>query len=59
MSCVKSNLLLPASQALQQQTEAVAKLGNVLKRDIRDLEIMQTEDTDMAEDTVGRRALKI
>ncbi|KAF8690719.1 hypothetical protein HU200_041097 [Digitaria exilis] len=46
-------------EALQQQTEAVAKLGNVLKRDIRDLEIMQTEDTDMAEDTVGRRALKI
>ncbi|RCV10388.1 hypothetical protein SEVIR_2G113900v4 [Setaria viridis] len=46
-------------EALQQQTEAVAKLGNVLKRDIRDLEIIQSEDTDMAEDSVGRRALKI
>ncbi|CAN6223011.1 unnamed protein product [Urochloa humidicola] len=46
-------------EALQQQTEAVAKLGNVLKRDIRDLEIIQSEDTDMAEDSVGRRALKM
>ncbi|KAI5013586.1 hypothetical protein ZWY2020_037099 [Hordeum vulgare] len=27
-------------EALQQQTEAVAKLGNVLKRDTRDVEIM-------------------
>ncbi|XP_062189726.1 nuclear pore complex protein NUP54-like isoform X1 [Phragmites australis] len=46
-------------EALQQQTEAVAKLGNVLKRDIRDLEIMQSEDNDMAEDSVGRRVLKM
>ncbi|EER96247.1 hypothetical protein BDA96_02G116300 [Sorghum bicolor] len=46
-------------EALQLQTEAVAKLGNVLKRDIRDLEIIQSEDTDMAEDSVGRRAQKI
>jgi len=50
---------LPTSQALQLQTEAVAKLGNVLKRDIRDVEIIQSEDTDMAEDCVGRRAQKI
>ncbi|PWZ14766.1 Nuclear pore complex protein NUP54 [Zea mays] len=46
-------------EALQQQTEAVAKLGNVLKRDIRDMEIIQSEGTDMAEDNVGRRAQKI
>ncbi|KAL6639488.1 hypothetical protein ACP70R_023218 [Stipagrostis hirtigluma subsp. patula] len=46
-------------EALQQQTEAVAKLGNVLKRDTRDLEIMHSEDTDMALDVVGRRALKM
>ncbi|CAN6165874.1 unnamed protein product [Urochloa humidicola] len=46
-------------EALQQQTEAVAKLGNVLKRDIRDLEIIQSEDTVMTEDSVGRRALKM
>ncbi|CAN6203629.1 unnamed protein product [Urochloa humidicola] len=44
---------------LQQHTEAVAKLGNVLKRDIRDLEIIQSEDTDMGEDSVGRRALRM
>jgi nuclear pore complex protein Nup54 len=46
-------------EALQQQTEAVAKLGNVMKRDTRDLEIIPSEDTDMAEDSVGRRALKM
>jgi len=46
-------------ETLQQQTEAIAKLGNVLKRDIRDLEIIQSNDTDMAEDSVGGRALKI
>ncbi|KAL6611387.1 hypothetical protein ACP70R_039315 [Stipagrostis hirtigluma subsp. patula] len=46
-------------EALQQQTEAVAKLGNVLKRDTRDLEIMHSEDTDMVLDGVGRRALKM
>uniref|UniRef100_A0A0E0IUG9 Nucleoporin Nup54 alpha-helical domain-containing protein n=1 Tax=Oryza nivara TaxID=4536 RepID=A0A0E0IUG9_ORYNI len=46
-------------EALQQQTEAVAKLGNVMKRDTRDLEIILSEDTDMAEDSVGRRALKM
>ncbi|XP_054786040.1 nuclear pore complex protein NUP54 [Prosopis cineraria] len=32
-------------EVLQQQTEAIAKLGNVLKRDIRDMEIMMAEDT--------------
>ncbi|KAL6871580.1 hypothetical protein ACP4OV_014409 [Aristida adscensionis] len=46
-------------EALQQQTEAIAKLGNVLKRDTRDLEIMHSEDTDMSEDSVGRRGLKM
>ena len=33
-------------QILQQQTEAIAKLASVLKRDIRDMEIMVSEDTD-------------
>ncbi|KAL5198736.1 hypothetical protein ABZP36_002248 [Zizania latifolia] len=46
-------------EALQQQTNAVAKLGNVMKRDTRDLEIILSEDTDMADDSVGRRALKM
>lgn len=31
-------------EVLQQQTEAIARLGNVLKRDIRDMEIMMTEE---------------
>jgi nuclear pore complex protein Nup54 len=30
-----------------------------MKRDTRDLEIILSEDTDMAEDSVGRRALKM
>lgn len=33
-------------QVLQQQTEAIARLGNVLKRDIRDMEIIMAEDPD-------------
>ncbi|CAM0877322.1 unnamed protein product [Alopecurus aequalis] len=43
-------------ETLQQQTEAVSKLGNVLKRDTRDVEIVLSEDTDMAEESAGRRA---
>lgn len=37
-------------QVLQQQTEAIARLGNVLKRDIRDMEIIMAEDSQMTED---------
>ena len=37
-------------QVLQQQTEAIARLGNVLKRDMRDMEIIMAEDTDMIDD---------
>ncbi|GAB4829341.1 Nuclear pore complex protein Nup54 [Ancistrocladus abbreviatus] len=33
-------------EVLQQQTEAIARLGNVLKRDIRDMEIIMAEDTE-------------
>ncbi|KAE8688175.1 Nuclear pore complex protein NUP54 [Hibiscus syriacus] len=36
-------------EVLQQQTEAIARLGNVLKRDIRDMEIIMAEDTDMTD----------
>ncbi|KAI4385296.1 hypothetical protein MLD38_003340 [Melastoma candidum] len=43
--------LADLQEVLQQQTEAIARLGNVLKRDIRDMEIMMAEDTDMTEDT--------
>lgn len=38
------------AQVLQQQTEAVARLGSVLKRDIRDMQIIMAEDTEMTED---------
>lgn len=42
-------MLLSFSQVLQQQTEAIARLGNVLKRDARDMEIIMSEDTEMTE----------
>ncbi|KAK6241877.1 hypothetical protein SCA6_007266 [Theobroma cacao] len=42
--------LAEMQEVLQQQTEAIARLGNVLKRDIRDMEIIMAEDTDMTED---------
>ncbi|CAL5413181.1 unnamed protein product [Camellia sinensis] len=32
-----------------QETEAIARLGNVLKRDIRDMEIIMAEDKEMTE----------
>lgn len=35
-------------QVLQQQTEAIARLGTVLKRDVRDMEIIMAEDTQRA-----------
>ncbi|KAL9401271.1 hypothetical protein Peur_005120 [Populus x canadensis] len=41
--------LADMQEVLQQQTEAIAKLGNVLKRDIRDMEIMMAEGTEMTE----------
>lgn len=37
-------------QVLQQQTQAIARVGNVLKRDVRDMEIMMAEDREMTED---------
>ncbi|CAL5378065.1 unnamed protein product [Camellia sinensis] len=36
-------------EVLQQQTEAIARLGNVLKRDIRDTEIIMAEDKEITE----------
>ncbi|KDP26787.1 hypothetical protein JCGZ_17945 [Jatropha curcas] len=42
--------LADMQEVLQQQTEAIARLGNVLKRDMRDMEIMMAEDTEMAKD---------
>ncbi|RYR17015.1 hypothetical protein Ahy_B03g061826 [Arachis hypogaea] len=37
--------LADLQEVLQQQTEAIGRLGSVLKRDIRDMEIMMAEDT--------------
>ncbi|KAJ4834052.1 Nuclear pore complex protein Nup54 [Turnera subulata] len=39
--------LADMQEVLQQQTEAIARLGNLLKRDARDMEIMMAEDTEM------------
>ncbi|XP_050375168.1 nuclear pore complex protein NUP54 [Argentina anserina] len=38
--------LADMQEVLQQQTEAISRLGNVLKRDIRDLEIIMAEEPD-------------
>ncbi|KAG8365912.1 hypothetical protein BUALT_Bualt17G0021300 [Buddleja alternifolia] len=42
--------LADMQEVLQKQTEAIARLGNVLKRDMRDMEIIMAEDTEMNED---------
>ncbi|XP_010556161.1 PREDICTED: nuclear pore complex protein NUP54 [Tarenaya hassleriana] len=42
--------LIDMQEVLQQQTDAIARLGNVLKRDMRDMEIIMAEDTEMSED---------
>ncbi|XP_011041512.1 PREDICTED: nuclear pore complex protein NUP54 [Populus euphratica] len=42
---IQEESLADMQEVLQQQTEAIARLGNVLKRDIRDMEIMMAEDT--------------
>ncbi|CAN0896146.1 Nuclear pore complex protein NUP54 [Linum grandiflorum] len=41
--------LVDMQEVLQQQTEAIARLGSVLKRDIRDMEIIMAEDTVMTD----------
>ncbi|XP_037477205.1 nuclear pore complex protein NUP54-like isoform X1 [Triticum dicoccoides] len=64
--CASGPIYIPSSTKVDKQnvtelleTEAVAKLGNVLKRDTRDVEIVLSEDTDMEEDSSGRRAFKM
>lgn len=42
--------LADMQEVLQQQTEAIARLGNVLKRDVRDMEIIMAEDKEMTDD---------
>ncbi|XP_057776939.1 nuclear pore complex protein NUP54 [Salvia miltiorrhiza] len=41
--------LADMQEVLQRQTEAIARLGNVLKRDVRDMEIIMAEDTEMTQ----------
>ncbi|KAL0357779.1 UNVERIFIED_CONTAM: Nuclear pore complex protein [Sesamum calycinum] len=41
--------LADMQEVLQRQTEAIARLGNVLKRDMRDTEIIMAEDTEMSD----------
>ncbi|KAK9292388.1 hypothetical protein L1049_020355 [Liquidambar formosana] len=44
---IQEQSLADMQEVLQQQTQAIARLGNVLKRDIRDMEIIMDEDTEM------------
>ncbi|KAF3334389.1 Nuclear pore complex protein NUP54 [Carex littledalei] len=44
---VDEQSLFDLQEVLLQQTEAVAKLGNVLKRDARDLEIIQSDNKEI------------
>ncbi|ONI30053.1 hypothetical protein PRUPE_1G228700 [Prunus persica] len=44
--------LADMQEVLQQQTEAIARLGNVLKRDIRDMEIIMAEETETTENMI-------
>ncbi|XP_022998033.1 nuclear pore complex protein NUP54-like [Cucurbita maxima] len=42
--------LADMQEVLQQQTEAIARLGTVLKRDVRDMKIIMAEDKEMTDD---------
>ncbi|KAK2969282.1 hypothetical protein RJ640_030823 [Escallonia rubra] len=42
--------LADMQEVLQQQTEAISRLANVLKRDTRDMEIIMAEDTQKSDD---------
>uniref|UniRef100_A0A7N0UUF7 Nucleoporin Nup54 alpha-helical domain-containing protein n=1 Tax=Kalanchoe fedtschenkoi TaxID=63787 RepID=A0A7N0UUF7_KALFE len=46
---IQEESLADMQEVLQQQTEAIARLGSVLKRDMRDVEIIMSEDTEIAD----------
>ncbi|KAK9117521.1 hypothetical protein Sjap_016468 [Stephania japonica] len=46
---INEESLVDLQEVLQQQTEAIARMGTVLKRDIRDMEIIMAEDADIVE----------
>lgn len=50
--------LLEMQEVLQQETEAIARLANVLKKDTRDMEIIMSEGTIMVEDGVEKNPFK-
>ncbi|EPS71949.1 hypothetical protein M569_02807, partial [Genlisea aurea] len=43
---IQEQSLADMQEVLQRQTEAIARLGSVLKRDVRDLEIIMAEDAE-------------
>ncbi|XP_074263735.1 nuclear pore complex protein NUP54-like [Silene latifolia] len=47
---IQERSLADMQEVLQQQTDAMARVGNVLKRDIQDMEIIMSEDGEMIED---------
>ena len=59
-SCFNSSnvCVIMVEQVLQQETEAIVRLANVLKKDTRDVEIIMSEGTEDMEDGVERKTLK-
>ena len=49
MARIELIMLSCLSQVLQQQTEAISRLATVLKKDMRDIDIILTEDTEMVD----------
>lgn len=46
---IDNQSLTEMHKVLQQQTEAISRLATVLKRDMRDIDIIHTEDTEMVD----------
>ncbi|KAK9108456.1 hypothetical protein Syun_024467 [Stephania yunnanensis] len=56
---INEQSLVDLQEVLQQQTEAIARMGTVLKRDIRDMEIIMAEDADILENGYKRISFSI
>jgi nuclear pore complex protein Nup54 len=46
---IDNQSLIEMHEVLRQQTEAISRLARVLKRDLRDIDIILTEDTEMVD----------
>lgn len=56
---IDNQSLAEMQEVLQQETEAIARLANVLKKDMRDVEIIMSEGaTDMMVDGVEKQAFR-